>query len=373
MKNICVVGIGRLGLCTSLVFERAGYNVVGVDIVESYVDSINNKTLDSDEPFVNELLQQSTNFLATTSLDKGLNHSDIIYILVATPTGTDENSYDHTHLSGVLQQINDRKVYNKHIIIGCTVIPGYISNVGRFLLSDCENVTLSYNPEFIAQGDIIKGLMKPDMVLIGQHNNYIGDILEDIYHNITDNHPRVCRMTPESAEITKLAINCFITSKIAFANTIGDIAEYTSGANAKHILSAVGHDSRIGMKCLNPGYGFGGPCFPRDNRALGRYANSIGVSPTVFEATDKSNKEHAKMMAERIYEDCIHEGVREYVFTDVAYKPRCAVPIIEESQPLVVAKLVRKKGIIVTIKDRKSIIEKVQKRYGRLFRYEIVN
>jgi UDP-glucose 6-dehydrogenase len=49
-------------------------------------------------------------------------------------------------------------------IIGCTVLPGYISNVGRYLLHDCENVSLSYNPEFIAQGQIIEGLMSPDIV-----------------------------------------------------------------------------------------------------------------------------------------------------------------------------------------------------------------
>lgn len=371
-NNISVIGIGRLGLCTALVFENGGYNVVGVDIRESYIKSINNKTFYSDEPHVNDFLHHSQNFRATTSLDEALDHSDIIYILVATPTGVGEKSYDHTYLSSVLQQINNRRVTNKHIIIGCTVLPGYIANIGRFLLKDCDNCTLNYNPEFIAQGNIIDGLINPDMVLIGEENESIGDIIESIYVRITDNNPKISRMTPESAEITKLAVNCFITTKIAFANMIGDIADKTHNANAIDILSAVGNDSRIGNKCLRPGYGFGGPCFPRDNRALGNYARTIGVPPIIPESTDKSNIEHAKHLAQQIIDECYINGATEYTFTDVAYKPQCPVPIIEESHPLIVAKLVTQHGIIVTIQDRKNIIEQVQKEYGQLFKYKIV-
>lgn len=79
-------------------------------------------------------------------------------------------------------------------------------------------------------------------------------------------------LVPPSAEITKLAVNCFVTMKVSYANMIGDIADATPGADKNHILQAVGADSRVGTKYLRPGYGFGGPCFPRDNRALGGYA-----------------------------------------------------------------------------------------------------
>ena len=88
-------------------------------------------------------------------------------------------------------------------------------------------------------------------------------------------------MSPDSAEITKLAINCFITTKIAYANMIGDIADQTPGADKFEILKAVGGDKRIGGLYLKPGYGFGGPCFPRDNRALGSYAQQVGIDPII--------------------------------------------------------------------------------------------
>jgi UDP-glucose 6-dehydrogenase len=89
--------------------------------------------------------------------------------------------------------------------------------------------------------------------------------MEAMYKNVCQNAPFVARMSPSSAEICKLAVNCFVTTKISFANMVGDIADATPGANKNDILAAVGSDSRVGLKCLRPGYGFGGPCFPRYN------------------------------------------------------------------------------------------------------------
>jgi len=366
-KKVSVLGVGRLGLCFALVLEKAGYDVLGTDVNQAYVDKLNAKTFTSDEPHVTEYLKSSKNFRVTMSLDEAIAHSDLLFIMVATPTGLGEKSYDHSMLSALLHQINDRKVSNKHVIISCTVLPGYINNTARFLLQDCPNVDVSYNPEFIAQGDIINGLNAPDMVLIGEGSKKVGDILEQIYKDHCHNKPKIHRMSPESAEICKLSINCFITTKIAFANMIADISSKTPNASATDILSACGDDTRIGGKYLKPGYGFGGPCFPRDNRALGNYANLIGVEPIIPVATDSSNQYHARVMAEEF----LAENKDVYVFEDVAYKPKCPVPIIEESQKLEVAKKLAKKGKKVVIRDRRDIIRLVQREYGNLFGYEI--
>jgi len=367
LKKISIIGLGRLGLCTALVFERKGYDILGVDLFPEYCDLINKRTFKSSEPRVEEFLQNAKNLKAVTSMDEALAWSDVVFILVDTPTGVSEKSYDHSKLSRVLSSINDKKVKNKHVIICCTVLPGYIATVGRYLLRDCENTTLSYNPEFIAQGTIIPNFLNPDMVLIGEGSKEIGDILESIYHKVVDNKPTICRMSPESAEITKLSINCFITMKISYCNMIADIADKSIGANKFDILNAVGHDSRVGTKCLKPGYGFGGPCFPRDNRALYWYAKSVGVDALLSTSTDQYNKIHAKTMVEEF----LKQNKDVYVFEDVTYKEPCAVPIIEESQKLFVAKLLHDAGKKILIKDRADVIKEVQREYGSIFDYEI--
>jgi len=366
-RNITVIGLGRLGLCTGLALERAGYNVLGVDIVQTYVDTLNAKKFISTEPFVNEYLVSAERFRATTNLDEGLDFSDVYFIVVDTPTGARE-AYDHSKLSRLLSDINKRRVSNKHVIITCTVFPGYINNVAKLLLKDCSNTSISYNPEFIAQGNIIRGFEYPDMVLIGEGSIQAGDLLESIYKEICKSKPEIKRMSPASAEITKLAVNCFITTKIAYANMIADIADKTPEANKHDILLAVGADSRIGLKCLQPGFGFGGPCFPRDNRALGSYAASIGIPPLIPIATDESNRKHAHIMADEL----INKDQEMYVFEDVNYKDQCPVVIIEESQKLAVAEIIASQGHRVKIKDRSAVIEQVMQRYGNLFEYEIV-
>jgi len=342
--------------------------VVGVDLNAPYVQAINEKTLRSNEPSVEEYLRTSKNLRATTSLVEGVNHSDVIFILVDTPSTGGERHYDHSKLGAVLSAINSLKAENKHIVIGCTVLPGYIANVGRFLIQDCKNCTLSYNPEFIAQGDIINGQLRPDMVLIGEGSKEAGDRLQVIYETMTDNEPKIARMSPESAEICKLGVNCFVTMKVTFSNLIGDIADRTPGADKYAICQAIGQDSRVGTKYLRPGYGFGGPCFPRDNRALGGYGEMVGIDALLFKATDAYNKYHTGVQLKTM----LDEGKDDYVFTGVAYKASTRVPIIEESQRLAIAVGLAQAGRKVTIRDYKDTVNEVRKEYGRLFSYEVL-
>src|SRR5579864_7347968 len=114
MNNIAVIGIGKLGLCTALIFEKYGYNVLGIDTNEKYINSLNNKTFESKEPNVCNYLKNSKNFKATTNLEEGLNFSNILFIVVPTPNGGGDNHYDHSILSNLLLKINKYKVNNKH-------------------------------------------------------------------------------------------------------------------------------------------------------------------------------------------------------------------------------------------------------------------
>ncbi len=307
-----------------------------------------------------ELLVKSKNLRATNKLDEVVAWSDLIFIFVNTPTGMGEKSYDHGNLSNVLLQLAGLPVEGKNIVISCTVQPGYTGSVASYLMRD-SGATLSYNPEFIAQGAIVQGLWYPDIILIGEGSKQAGDELCHIYEKMCKSKPVYHRMTPHEAEITKLSINCFITMKISFANMIGlrffshlslislhlhrtarssllmqtgDIA-IQSNCNPDAILQAVGGDSRIGTKYLKPGYGYGGPCFPRDNRALATYARSVGVDAKLSVASDEFNKTHAEYQFQRF----LKANLPLYEFKGVAYRDNCPVPLIEESQKLAVAKV----------------------------------
>jgi UDPglucose 6-dehydrogenase len=373
-----MIGIGRLGLSFALVCESKGYEVLGMDILPSYVDSLNNKTFTSPEPEIETMLKASKHFKATTSLKEVAEFSNIIFILVDTPSSVDQH-YDHSKLGSVLIKLAELNVQNKHIVIGCTIMPGYVAHVGRFLIKECKNCTLSYNPQFIAQGEIVHGQLYPDIVLIGEGSKEAGDYLESFYKNIVMSRAAYCRMSPESAEICKLGLNCFITMKIVYANLIGSIADKTLNADKLAILSAIGKDSRVGERYLKPGNGFGGPCFPRDNRALGTHAKKFNIKPVLFDATDECNKLHTLMQANELIRETndfiIHtkadSRTHVTIFESVGYKAG-KVPIIEESQRLIIARALAESGHRVRIRDYKGIITEVQKLHGNLFEYEVI-
>lgn len=371
--DCCVVGIGRLGLCFALTLERIGLRVCGVDVNPDYVSKINEKSLVSDEPGLVESLRESVNFHATTSLRIGAQNSKIIFILVPTPTDGGKYYYDHGILSNILVQINNFELSDKFIVVNSTLFPGYIRRIGKILLRNCTRCSLNYNPAFVAQGDVMTGYRTGGwfgMVLIGAEDDEARKAICTIYERIpraeTELKVNICCMSPESAEICKLASNCFRTTKISFANMIGDIADRSEGANKFDICDALKCDRSIGPICMTPGYGYGGPCYPRDNKALAMYANAVGVSPLIPVATDDYNDIHHEIMTNAQ----IKLGKIVYEFSDVTYKPNCAVPMIDKSPKLEVACSLAKKGYKVKIKDKFPVIMEVMKEYGDLFEYE---
>jgi len=365
--NITVIGIGRLGLGLALLIEKAGYHVKGIDVSPEYVEKINNKTFKTKEPEYETLLQNSNNFIAETDLKSGLDYSDIIFIMVPTPNSGNNKFYDHSILSNILMNINEFKVENKHIIIGCTVMPKYIQEVGELLLENCVNCTLNYNPEFIAQGEIIKGFLNPDMILIGTKNQRVGKLLREIYDKIVENKPKYCIISPLEAEITKITINGYITTKLSFANMISDVCD-NIGADKNKVLDSIGSDLRIGNKYFRPGYSFGGPCFPRDTRALAQFIDQTNINNELLLTTSKYNKLHSEFLTQQL----VKEDKQEYIIENVCYKENSKIPIIEESPKLIIAKKLVELGKSVIIKDELQLINEVKKEYGNIFQYIIV-
>ncbi len=363
--KLAVLGIGRLGLCFSLNLEQAGYEVSGVDISDEYVKSLNDKTFTSPEPEVSALLSKSKNFRATTHIAEVLNDDfKLLFIMVATPSKAD-GSYDHSQIERIAGALINfgRRDERVDIVIGCTVMPGYCAQLADMLKP--YNYTVSYNPEFIAQGSIINDLLYADHVLIGEADEAIGGVIEGIYKKLCRSNPTICRMDPLSAEICKLATNCFLTMKISFANSIGNLAK-NAGADADKILQAIGADSRIGNKYLKYGFGFGGPCFPRDNRALILAAQKRGLELPLSEATDKVNKSHLEFQFTQMVKE--HTKSEKIVFDGVTYKK--GTSIIEESQQLALAVKLAHAGYNIHIKEQLAVINELNKMFGTLFTYQ---
>ncbi len=204
-----------------------------------------------------------------------------------------------------------------------------------------------YNPEFIALGNVVNGLLEPDLVLIGESDPESGAALEGLYKKYNRNSPRIARMSIISAELTKISVNSFITMKISFTNQLRMIAEQFPSANIHSILEAIGSDSRIGPKYLRAGLSFGGPCFPRDNRLLAYAARQVGLEAPLAEATDRVNERTNQGLVE-LAQRLAAKGDTVAVL-GLAYKPDTY--ITEESAGLYLAQHLKRHGYRVLVHD----------------------
>lgn len=354
--KIGLIGAGRLGICLALLMENAGYDVLVSDIREDYVENLNKKIISSAEPFVQEHLKQAKYLEATTDNKRVIKECDLIFTLVATPSLTD-GSYDISSVWDVIRDFQESpEVNGKTLVVGCTTNPGDCVRFQEQLKSYGVNVV--YNPEFIAQGSIIRDLTHADMVLLGGDNTEVLEILSDIYKKIQVTKPVISIMSSTSAEIVKIAINCYMTTKISFANMIGQVL-ILSGLEdeIESVLASIASDSRIGSKYLRFGFGFGGPCLPRDNRAFSKYAEKLGLTYNLGETTDNFNYEHAKFL-KNYFIDRNTEGLPFY-FSYISYKK--GTDILTESQQYILCQDLLDAGYTVYVDDVDSIIKQVEK------------
>jgi nucleotide sugar dehydrogenase len=348
MNKISIIGVGKLGLCLGLNLEKKGYNITGVDVSEDYIKSLNDKTFTTSEPYVNEYLKKSQNIFFTTDLKKSLEN-DVLFIVVKTPSTIDWK-YDHTQIEEIATQLIQygKQEKRKDLIINCTTFPGYCNTLQEKLKE--YNYFVSYNPEFIAQGTIIKDQINCDNVLIGETDKYAGDLITNIYKSMVESNPIYNRMNVTEAELTKLSVNCYLTTKISYANMVGDIANRL-GCDANKVLKAIGTDSRIGNKYLKPGFGFGGPCFPRDNRALAKCGEEVGIDAVISKATDKMNEKHLQYQIDDFVK--LNPNKEQIVEIDfVTYKKDSI--LIEESQQLKFALKLKELGYTIKILDQRE-------------------
>jgi UDPglucose 6-dehydrogenase len=356
--KIGVIGAGRLGICFALLCEQAGYEVLVSDVREDYVESLNQREIITNEPEVQSLLKLAKNFRATSDNKEVIRECDLIYTLVSTPS-LEDGSYDVSSVWSVVDDFNQEQLSGKkYFVVGCTVNPGDCDNFSKQLPN---NVKVFYNPEFIAQGSIVNDLRNADMVLLGVNFNSRSDDntiaeIKTLYQKIQTTRAIICTMSNTAAEITKIAVNCFLTTKISYANMLGDVLHLAGcGDEVVSVLNAIGTDTRIGRKYLNYGLGYGGPCLPRDNRAFAAFANNVGLDYNLGTVTDKINEQHAKFVCDFYLK--MNKDNKPFYFDYITYKQ--GTDILTESQQYRLCIDLLNSGCSVYIHNDKRIFNEV--------------
>ena len=329
MQRIAIVGLGKLGSCVAACLADRGFAVIATDVDAKKVQCVAKGQAPVDEPGLQAAIERAEGRIRSTSeIAELVSNSEAAFFIVPTLSLPD-GSFDNSLLSRALRDVADsvRKLKKKEylFVVNSTVTPGDCDQVLRPMLESVlgkklgKEFGLCYNPEFIALGDVVQGLLAPDLVLIGESDAAWGARLEQLYRHVCTNRPPIHRMSILNAELTKISVNCAVTMKISFVNQLSEVCAAIAGADPGVILGALGDDRRIGKEYLKPGLGFGGPCFPRDNRLFQYVAKRAGVEAPLAEATDRVNDNVNLRLLQTVLQHTPHD--RGVAVFGLAYKP----------------------------------------------------
>ncbi len=342
-QKAAVIGLGKLGSPMAAAVSARGVAVIGADLDSIKVEKINRGEAPVNETDLAAYIRRGHERLrATTDLETATIEAEIVFIIVPTPSEP-QGGFSIRHVLSACEAIGcglKKKKTFTVVVITSTVMPGSTGGPIRECLEKHsekkagKDFGLCYSPEFIALGSVIHDFLNPDFILCGESDTRSGEILDAFYQTVCENEPYVAHMNFVNAELSKLAVNTFVTTKITYANMLAHICERLPGGDVDKVTAAIGHDTRIGGKYLKGATGYGGPCFPRDNLAMGALARGLEVQAALAETTDRQNRAEVSRLADLVGKHA-KPGAKVGIL-GLSYKPDTEV--IEESQGVLLAK-----------------------------------
>lgn len=289
VAKVLVVGLGYVGLMSSIGLAKLGHSVTGIDINPSRVSTLKGGSIPFHEPALKELLDELMQRGAVSWVENYEELTDgdfdLAFVCVATPSGP-SGSADTSMVEDAVIRLKGLLRKGSVIVIRSTVPVG--TSLRYLPLLEPQDIQLAFNPEFLSEGTAVKDFFNPERIVVGAEEASTAARVLTLYEGL-DAPTVVCDLT--SAETVKHASNSFLALRLSFVNELAMLCKAV-GANYSDVSKGMGLDSRIGMQFLNPGPGWGGSCFPKDTLELVATAKKLGSPMTTIEAAVTSNQLH---------------------------------------------------------------------------------
>jgi UDPglucose 6-dehydrogenase len=348
--NVCVIGVGYVGLVTGTVFADLGNEVVCVDKVQEKIDMLNRGEMPIYEPGLKEMVIRNMDegrLTFTTDIGEGVRRCDVIFIAVGTPP-QDNGETDLSHVESVAREIAEHMNGYKIIVNKSTVPVGTGGLVRRIIEKNktCQtDFDVVSNPEFLREGSAIKDSLEPDRIVIGAPTQNVAMTLLELYAPIEK--PMLITDVP-SAETIKYASNAFLAMKISFINMVADLCE-KSGADITMVAKGMGYDQRIGKEFLQAGLGYGGSCFPKDTLSLIHTAEKFGENFQLLKDVVSINSERVPRFVARITERLNPLKGKVIGILGLAFKPN--TDDLRDAKSLEIIDTLLKEGAVIKAYD----------------------
>jgi UDPglucose 6-dehydrogenase len=329
--------------------------VKAFDALDSVRTNIRQRKVETNEPgLVNLLNKDSIQLEIVDSIAESVDGVEAVFIIVPTPS-LPSGHFTNEYLLDAINKIGQAIAPSQKIVIDVvsTVMPGSCDGAIKSALEKSsgrnvgEELGLCYNPEFIALGSVIHDMENPDMHLIGQSSEWAGEVVENALKSIVKVQVPSRRMNLKEAELVKIAVNNYVTMKISYANMLMQGATLLGGIDIDVVTDAIGLDSRIGRKYLKAAAAYGGPCFPRDTRALSALFSDLGLPDSLSQATQVVNESHTEFISDQISKQ-ISDGMTVGI-AGLSYKT--GTTVTEESPGLALANVLSNRSFRVAVWD----------------------
>ena len=350
MKNICVVGVGYVGLVTAACFADLGNRVIALDVIEEKIDGLKQGKLPIYEPGLKELVDHNVNakrLLFTTSFSEALSGTEFVFIAVGTPMGVDGEADLH-YLEAAARDIAENMTGPLVIINKSTVPVGtgdWVADIIRRYQKNPIPFSVVSCPEFLREGSAIGDFMQPHRTVLGSLDPAAAEKVAQLHLPL---RAPIVITDLRTAEMIKYASNAFLATKISFINEIANICE-ALGADVKEVAIGMGYDARIGKQFLDAGVGYGGSCFPKDVKALAYMAAEKGRHPQLLYTVMEINDDRREMAIVHIKEMVGNLTGKVIGLLGLSFKPN--TDDMRDAPSITIAQLLQADGATVRAYD----------------------
>ena len=322
--RMTVVGTGYVGLVVGACLAETGNEVTCVDVDEGKIESLRKGRLPIYEPGLDELVRRNAakrRLTFDTALVPAVRDSEVVFIAVGTPSDED-GSADVQHVLRAARDVGGAMAGYTVVALKSTVPVGTARRVEEAMGGETsEPFSVVSNPEFLKQGSAVDDFLKPDRVVIGADDERAARLMASIHKPFTRTGAPIEIMDRASAELSKYAANAMLATRVSFMNEMANVCDVV-GANVDHVRRVVASDRRIGPSFLFPGIGYGGSCFPKDVKALGRLARDADYRFRILEAVEAVNATQKRRLVDKMAAAMGTLAGRRIAVWGLSFKPR---------------------------------------------------
>jgi len=351
--KISVIGCGYLGAVHAAGMAKIGHEVVGIDVDQAKVDSLNAARAPFFEPGFDQLLSEVSDSLSFSTDMSALSDASVHFLAVGTPQ-SESGAADMTYVNDAVTKLTAH-LKPGDVVVGKSTVPvGTAQRLSEMIRS--TGAKLMWNPEFLREGFAVQDTLAPDRLVYGiaEGDDELVDVLDEVYRPLTERETPRLVMDYATAELVKVAANSFLATKISFINAMAEIADVV-GADVTQLADAIGHDSRIGRRFLNAGIGFGGGCLPKDIRGFMKRADELGVGQAVafLDDVDQVNLRRRRRVEDVLVEELGPLEGKTIAVWGLAFKPDS--DDIRDSPALAIAEGIARAGAHVHVFDPEAM------------------